>query len=123
VVDGGFLFSGGFFADAADYGLVEVIGALFIGGIHDVETKLRLALGAFANLDGEGTAKIVFDVGGFIAGFSGVPGKNSKRGEIAELSFRATSAGNELLRVIAIGGGDAVQLEPSRATHISAGGA
>jgi len=115
---GGFLFGGRFFADAADYGLVEVIGALFPGAIHKVEAKFRLTLGALADLNGEGAAEVIFDISGFIAGFPGVLGENAKRGEIARLSFRAAGAGNQVLRVIAIGISDAIQLEPSQGTHV-----
>src|SRR5208283_4643208 len=120
---GGGFFGGGFFADAADYGLVEVIGAFLLGAIHDVESKFRLTLGAFADLDGEGATEVVFDISGFIAGFLGVPGENAQRGEIAWLSFRAAGAGNEILRVIAIGIGNAIQLKPSQGTHVRGIGA
>jgi len=38
--------------------LVEVIGAFFLGAIHDVETKFRLTLGALADLDGKAPQRL-----------------------------------------------------------------
>jgi hypothetical protein len=50
----GRFFWGGFVADAADYGLNQVIDALFFGGIHYAKAKLGFIFGAFAGADRKG---------------------------------------------------------------------
>ncbi len=103
--------------------MVQAIGAFFFVVVHQVKAKFWIAFGAFADLDGEGAAEIVFDIGGFIAGFPGIPSINAERGEIAGLAFRAVSAGNEILRVVALGISDAVEFEPGEGAHVGGVGA
>ena len=76
---------GRFFADSPDDGLHQMIDALFLSGSHLMETEFRLALGTFANTYGQRAAKIIFDIGGFVARFLGIPGVNTQSREVARL--------------------------------------
>jgi hypothetical protein len=111
---GGFGFLGSFagLADATDYGLDEAIGALFSVAADGMELEFGLAFGVFADEDGQRATQIVFDECGFVAGFLGVPSVGAERGEVARLAFGAFCSGDEILRFLAGGVGDAVELEP-----------
>src|SRR5580698_9760935 len=117
---GGFGFLGGFagFADAADHGLDEAVGAFFFVGADGVEFELGIAFGVFAEENGQRAAQIVFDEGGFVASFPGVPGVGAQRGEIAGLAFGAFRSGDEVLWLFAGGIGDAIELKPRDGANI-----
>jgi hypothetical protein len=59
-------FGGGFVADAADYGLNQMIDALFSWGVHGTKAKFGFVFGALARADGKGAAKVVLNEGGFV---------------------------------------------------------
>ena len=119
---GGF-FGGGFVADTADYGLNQVIDAFFFWGVHYPKAKLGFVFGALAGADGKGAAKIVLNEGGFVARFLAIPGEHAKSGEIAGLAFGATSARDEVLRMLAVVISDAIQFKPGDGTNIGGAGA
>src|SRR5208283_3382198 len=103
---------------ASDYGLNEVIDALFFEVVHYTKAKFGLVFGAFGGADGKSAAKVVFNEGSFVARFLAIPGEHAESGEIAGLAFGATSARNEVLRMLAVVIGDAIQLEPGDRTNI-----
>src|SRR5271165_4645749 len=115
--DSGF-FGGGFFPDTANDVLDEVINALLLAGVHHTEAKFGLAFGTLADTDGKRTTKLIFNEGGFVAGFLVIPGENAKGGEIARLAFGAAGASNEILRMLTFIIGDTIQFEPSNRTNI-----
>src|ERR1700759_2545910 len=53
-------------SDTPDHRLNQAIYALFLAGIHNTETELRLTFGTFSNLDRQRAAKIVLDVSRFV---------------------------------------------------------
>ena len=85
-----------------------MIDALFFGIVHHAKAKLGFVFRVFAGANGKGAAKIVFDEGGFVARLLAIPGEYAKSSEIAGLAFGATSARNQVLRMLAVVIGDAI---------------
>jgi hypothetical protein len=106
------------FADSADYGLRQVVGALLFCAFDLAEAEFGLALWSFVEADGHLATQIIFDEGGFVAGALGIPGVDADYGEIAGLAFGAASSGDDILRLISAGVCDAVQLEPGDGAHV-----
>src|SRR6266849_6659098 len=108
-------------ANAADYRLRQAIEALFFRAAYLTKMKFGFAFWSFAETDGHLAAEIIFDERGFVARAPLVPGVDAENGEIAELSLGAARSGDQRLRLVSGGSGDAVQLEPGSGTDVGGG--
>src|SRR5216683_203906 len=106
------------FADAADHGLRQAVDALFFRAAHLTKTKFGLAFQSLVEADRHLATQIIFDEGGFVARTPGVPRVDAENRKIAGLSFGAARSGDQILRFVSGGSGDAVQLEPGSGADV-----
>src|SRR6202158_2084211 len=103
---------GAFFADTPDDCLGEAIHALSLGAFRDVKAEFGRPFGILADANRQHAAKFIFNVSGFVAGFSPIPGVDAQRGEIASRTLWAVRAGNKVLRMVTRVVGYAIELRP-----------
>src|SRR5260370_24225830 len=106
------------FADAADHGLRQAIDTIFFRAAHLTKTKFGLAFQSLVEADRHLATQIIFDEGGFVARTPGVPRVDAENRKIAGLSFGAARSGDQILRFVSGGSGDAVQLEPGSGADV-----
>src|SRR5207248_7743682 len=86
-----------------------------------MEVKFGLVFGTLAEADRQLAAELVFDEGGFVAASLCKPGVNAQGGEVTWLTFRPARRSKKVLRLVAGGIWDAVQLKPSEGTNVGGG--
>src|SRR5260370_39820096 len=102
------------FSDTANNRLDEMRDAFLFISIHHVEAKLWFVLRPFADANGQLSAQIILDKGGFVPASLGVPGVNAQGREIADLPFRSARGSQEVLRLVARRVAHPSQFEPCR---------
>src|SRR5258708_37706485 len=114
------MLSGSFirFTDTANNRLDQMIDAFLFISIHHVEAKLRFVLRSFADPNGQLSAQIILDKGGFVPASLGVPGVNAQGREIADLPFRSARCSQEVLRLVAPKVTHTIQFEPCERADI-----
>ena len=90
--------------NAADDRLDQTVDTIvFFAGSHGVKAEFGLAAVVLVDADGKLAAGVVFDEGRFVAAALGVPGVHAKHREVAGLALGPFRAGNQILRLVAVG--------------------
>src|SRR6266849_581569 len=104
-------------------GLAELIEALLVSILaHGGEAKLQIATGGLAHADGRVAAEVTFHEGGLVALSPGAPGVNTDHLEVAGLALAAAGPRDQILRLLAGGIGDPVELKPGHYAQRRRGG-